>query len=387
MADIFVSEYKNYPVVSVYIDDKLSFLSLVRESDLGSIYLCRVDNIIDNLQAAFVRFADAQIGYVPFKSILSSCVVNRSINSAKDIRQGDEIILQVDTEAIKLKKAKLTSNISVSGKYSVVTLGRSGVGASLKLSDDIRNSMISAIKKEYKSLLEKCDLFWADAGFGIIIRTEAGDLDPDNAISEILSDIEASINELSQILNEGRKRSLYSCIKKSKLGDVNEHITKAKNFLKSRNIDEFHIINDSVVHSIKQDIEKLLSNKVWLKSGGFLIIEQLESFNAIDVNSGKAIDKKKDSISKINYEAADEIFRQIRLRNLSGMILIDFINMKSSEDTEKLCSYVRALARKEPVHTEFIDITGLGIIELTRSKNDKTLKEVLQNTINAVDKP
>lgn len=387
MADIFVSEYKNYPVVSVYIDDKLSFLSLVRESDLGSIYLCRVDNIIDNLQAAFVRFADGQIGYVPFKSILPSCVVNRNIKSAKDIRQGDEIILQVDTEAIKLKKAKLTSNISVSGKYSVVTLGRSGVGASLKLSDDIRNSMISEIKKEYKNLLEKCDLFLGDAGFGIIIRTEAGDLDPDNAISEILSDIEASLSELSQILDEGRKRSLYSCIKKSKLGDVNEHITKAKNFLKSRNIDEFQIINDSVVHSIKQDIEKLLSNKVWLKSGGFLIIEQLESFNAIDVNSGKAIDKKKDSISKINYEAADEIFRQIRLRNLSGMILIDFINMKSSEDTEKLCSYVRALARKEPVHTEFIDITGLGIIELTRSKNDKTLKEVLQNTINAVDKP
>ncbi len=387
MADIFVSEYKNYPVVSVYIDDKLSFLSLVRESDLGSIYLCRVDNIIDNLQAAFVRFADGQIGYVPFKSILPSCVVNRSIKSAKDIRQGDEIILQVDTEAIKLKKAKLTSSISVSGKYSVVTLGRSGVGASLKLSDDIRNSMISEIKKEYKNLLEKCNLFLGDAGFGIIIRTEAGDLDPDNAISEILSDIEASLSELSQILDEGRKRSLYTCIKKSKLGDVNEHITKAKNFLKSRNIDEFQIINDSVVHSIKQDIEKLLSNKVWLKSGGFLIIEQLESFNAIDVNSGKAIDKKKDSISKINYEAADEIFRQIRLRNLSGMILIDFINMKSSEDTEKLCSYVRALARKEPVHTEFIDITGLGIIELTRSKNDKTLKEVLQNTINAVDKP
>ena len=104
MADIFVSEYKNYPVVSVYIDDKLSFLSLVRESDLGSIYLCRVDNIIDNLQAAFVRFADSQIGYVPFKNILPSCVVNRNIKSAKDIRQGDEIILQVDTEAIKLKK-------------------------------------------------------------------------------------------------------------------------------------------------------------------------------------------------------------------------------------------------------------------------------------------
>ncbi|MBE5828669.1 MAG: hypothetical protein E7305_04295 [Butyrivibrio sp.] len=387
MTDIFVSEYNNYPVVSVYIDDKLSFLSMVRESDLGSIYLCRVDNILDNLQSAFVRFGDAQIGYVPFKNILPSCVVNRSIQSGKDIRQGDEIILQVDTEPIKLKKAKLTSNISVSGKYAVVTLGRTGVGASLKLSDDIRTSMVAELKKEYKALLAECDSVIADTGFGIIIRTEAADLDPENFVSEIISDIRNSLEDLSRILDEGKKRSLYSCIKKSRLGNVDEHITKAKNFLKSRNIEDFQIINDSVVHSIKHDIEKLLTNRVWLKSGGFLIIEQLESFNAIDVNSGKAIDKRKDTISRINYEAADEIFRQIRLRNLSGMILIDFINMKNSEDSEKLCNYVRSLARKEPVHTEFIDITGLGIIELTRSKNDKTLKEVLQNTTNAVDKP
>ena len=139
MADIFVSEYKNYPVVSVYIDDKLSFLSLVRQTDLGSVYLCRVDNILDNLESAFARFGDGQIGYVPLKNILPACVINRSISSSKEIRQGDEIILEVDTEAIKLKKAKLTSHISVSGHYSVVTLGRNGVGASLKLPDDIRS--------------------------------------------------------------------------------------------------------------------------------------------------------------------------------------------------------------------------------------------------------
>jgi ribonuclease G len=202
-----------------------------------------------------------------------------------------------------------------------------------------------------------------------------------------MTDIRSSLNELEKLLDEGKKRSLYSCIKKSKTGDIEEHILKARNFLKSRGVTDYNVINESVVYSIKQDIEKLLHRKVWLKSGGFLIIEQLESFNAIDVNSGKAIDKKKDSFLKINYEAADEIFRQIRLRNLSGMILIDFINMKSKEETDKLCSYVKALARKEPVHTEFIDITGLGIIELTRNKNDKTLKEVLQNNTDTVDKP
>lgn len=387
MADIFVSEYQNYPLVSVYIDDRLSFLSLVRESDLGAVYLCRVDNILDNLESAFVRFGDGQIGYVPFKSILPSCVVSRSILQSKELRQGDEILLQVDTEAIKLKKAKLTSFISVSGQYAVVTLGRRGVGASLKLSEDVRSNLISEIKKEYNGLLSECDKSLADTGFGIIIRTESSDLSKEEAVPQIIADIKASLNELEKILNEGKKRSVYSCIKKSKLGDIDEHILKAKNFLKSREVSNYNVIYESVVYSIKQDIEKLLHNKVWLKSGGFLIIEQLESFNAIDVNSGKAIDKRKDTFLKINYEAADEIFRQIRLRNLSGMILIDFINMKNKEDTDKLCSYVKALARKETVHTEFIDITGLGIIELTRSKNDKTLKEVLQNNTDTVDKP
>jgi ribonuclease G len=387
MADIFISEYQNYPLVSVYIDDKLSFLSLVRESDLGSVYLCRVDNILDNLQSAFVRFGDGKIGYVPFKSILPSCVANRSISSSKELRQGDEILLQVDTEEIKLKKAKLTSHISVSGQYSVITLGRRGVGASLKLSEDVRSLLIAEIKKEYPALLAECSNTLSEAGFGVIIRTESAELPIEEAVPAIIADIRSSLNELEKLLTEGKKRSLYSCIKKSKMGDIDEHILRAKNFLKSREITDYKVINESVVYSIKQDIEKLLHNKVWLKSGGFLIIEQLESFNAIDVNSGKAIDKKKASFLKINYEAADEIFRQIRLRNLSGMILIDFINMKSKEDTDKLCSYVKTLARKETVHTEFIDITGLGIIELTRNKNDKTLKEVLQNNTDTVDKP
>ena len=387
MADIFISEYQNYPLVSVYIDDKLSFLSLVRESDLGSVYLCRVDNILDNLQSAFVRFGDGKIGYVPFKSILPSCVTNRSISSSKELRQGDEILLQVDTEEIKLKKAKLTSHISVSGQYSVITLGRRGVGASLKLSEDVRSLLIAEIKKEYPALLAEYSNALSEAGFGVIIRTESAELPIEEAVPLIIADIRSSLNELEKLLTEGKKRSLYSCIKKSKMGDIDEHILRAKNFLKSREITDYKVINKSVVYSIKQDIEKLLHNKVWLKSGGFLIIEQLESFNAIDVNSGKAVDKKKDSFLKINYEAADEIFRQIRLRNLSGMILIDFINMKSKEDTDKLCSYVKTLARKETVHTEFIDITGLGIIELTRNKNDKTLKEVLQNNTDTVDKP
>ena len=385
MADIFISEYNNYPVVSAYIDGKLQFLSIVRENLLGNVYLCRVDNIVNNLLSAFVRFEDGQIGYVPQKSILPCCVVNRKISSGKEIRQGDEIILQIETEALKLKKPKLSSYISVSGRYSVVTLGRKGVGASLKLESALREKLIDAVKSHYNELLSNTNDILASAGFGIIIRTEAAELPSEEALEFILSDILKCIDELEQILKEGRQRSLFYCIKKNRSDDVEEHIQKAVNFLKSQGIDSYNVINDSVIYSLRQDIEKLRQNKIWLKSGGFLIIEQLESFNAIDVNSGKAVDRKKDTFQAINYEAAKEIFRQIRLRNLSGMILIDFINSKDKEESEKLCEYVRKLSAKEPVHTEFIDITGLGIIELTRNKNDKTLKEVLENIINTVD--
>ncbi len=385
MADIFVSQYNSFPVVSAYVDGKMQFLSLVRDNDLGSVYLCRVDNIIDNLQSAFVRFGDGQIGYIPIKNILPCCVINRDITDGKSVRQGDEILLQIETEAHKLKKAKLTSYISVSGKYSVVTLGRKGVGASLKLSEEMRETLIHLVKSRYDQHFFNTSDILSKAGFGIIIRTEASELSGDDATDIIFEDISSCLRELELILSEGQKRSLFSCIKKSSSGDVDQHILKGKNFLKAQNIEEYNIIHESVIYSVKQEVDKLLKNKIWLKSGAFLIIEQLESFNAIDVNSGKAIDKKKDNLLKINFEAADEIFRQIRLRNLSGMILIDFINTKGSDDSEKLCNYIRKLARKETVHTEFIDITGLGIVELTRSKNDKTLKEVLENNTEPVD--
>ena len=378
MADILVTEYNSHPVVAAYIDNRPEFLSVVHDSDLGSIYLCRVDNVIKNLDSAFVRYAGESIGYVPLKNILPCTVVNRVLKGGERIRQGDEIILSVDTEEIKSKKAKLTSFISASGRFSVVTLGRKGVGASLKLSSEIRNKLIDTVKIFYPELCDEMKDSNLTDGFGIIIRTEAADIPAEEFKDTILSDIRKSLSELDKILADGKTRTVFSCVKKGDAGNVETHITKASNFLKSRGADEIRILDSSVIYSIKDDIDKLLANKVWLKSGGFLIIEQLESFNAIDVNTGKAIDGKKDAITKVNFEAADEIFRQIRLRNLSGMILIDFINFKNREDTERFCEYVKSLCRREPVHTEFIDITGLGIVELTRNKNDKSLREIIR---------
>ncbi len=378
MADILIGEYGGIPVVSAYEGNRLEYLSLVHESDLGSIYLCRVDNIVKNLDSAFVKYGEDKIGYVPLKHVLPSTVTSRDFLEGDKIRQGDAILLQVETDSIKSKKARLTSYLSISGRYCVVTLGRKGVGASLKLSPEKRNLLIDTVKTEYETLKAR---FAGGAlerdGFGIIVRTEAASLAEDELKESLLEDITSVADRLSDILKQAESRTVYSCISRGDAADMDAHITKAGNFLKTRGIEEYDILESSYVYSLNRDIDKLLLNKVWLKSGGYLIIEQLESFNAIDVNTGKAIDSKKDSAFAVNMEAADEIFRQIRLRNLSGMILIDFINMHSSEDTDRLCDHVRKLCRKEPVHTEFIDITGLGIVELTRNKNEKSLKEIL----------
>ncbi len=385
MADIFLSKYENHDVVSAYIDDKLEYLSVVHPSMVGNVYICRVENIIKNLGSAFVRFGDNITGYVSFKSVLLSGVIGRTVKSPKEIRQGDSLLLQVDADEMKLKKARLSFNISVSGSYSVITLGRKGEGVSLKLPEEDRRSLSEELKDSYGCLCDKYSGELLGNTFGVIIRTEAINLSEDDRLEAISKDMEDSLLRLIDILNEAKTRTVFSCLYKNDSDDISHHIKNAENFLISRGITEHQLKTESVIYNTKGEIDKLKKNRVWLKSGAFLIIEQLESFNAIDVNTGKAIAGKNDIIAKVNKEAAREIFRQIRLRNLSGMILIDFINMKNKADVEDLCEYVKVLARKEPVHTEFIDITGLGIVELTRSKNEKSLKEILENHSEAVD--
>ncbi len=385
MSDILVSRYKDFPVIAGYMDGRLSYLSVVHSSGLGSIYLCRVENVVKNISAAFVRFGDNQTGYLPFKDVPDAMVINREVPKGTALRQGDEIIAQVQTEGIKLKKPGLSGYISRSGKYCVITLGRKGVGASTRLSQDERNRLFGLVKPIYTDLCEKYRESLFGAIFGMIIRTEASQLSDEEFRENVLSECETIIGELSDILRNGHSRTVFSCIRSGDEDDIDTHISRATAFLKSRGETQINVIQNSYIYSPALDIEKLLRSRVWLGSGAFLIIEQLESFNAIDVNTGKAIAGKNDIIKKINFEAADEIFRQIRLRNLSGMILIDFINMKSAEDKNELCEYVERLSKQEIVHTEFVDMTGLGIIELIRTKNDKSLKEIFENEQSTVD--
>ncbi|MCR4997563.1 MAG: ribonuclease E/G [Butyrivibrio sp.] len=385
MSEIIISEYLNTPVVTAFIGNKMEYLSFVRDNELGNIYVAKVDHIVKNINAAFVRYDKDKTGYLPLKNITGACVINRKFTSDDTLKNGDDVIVQVESEAVKTKKTKLTTNLSVSDNYVAVTLGKYGVGSSIKLSDDIRTFLSDKIKEDYENIMDAYHEKLSGATAGIIIRTQASEIEEEKAFNVIEDSFKSCLEELAKILSDGRNRTTYSCIHRSDNGSTAQHIENAEAFLKVRGESDYSVIEDTGIHGIRSAIDDLKHRKVWLKSGAYIIIEQLESFNAIDVNTGKAIKGKDDIAFKVNLEAVNEIFRQIRLRNLTGMILIDFINMDDDEKYEELIHKVKAFCKYEQVHTCFIDVTGLGIMELTRNKNDKTLKEILKDVEKAVD--
>lgn len=385
MSEIIISEYLNTPVVTAFIGNKMEYLSFVRDNELGNIYVAKVDHIVKNINAAFVRYDKDKTGYLSLKNITGACVINRKFTSDDTLKNGDDVIVQVESEAVKTKKTKLTTNLSVSDNYVAVTLGKYGVGSSIKLSDDIRTFLSDKIKEDYENIMDAYHEKLSGATAGIIIRTQASEIEEEKAFNVIEDSFKSCLDELARILSDGRNRTTYSCIHRSDNGSTAQHIENAEAFLKVRGESDYSVIEDTGIHGIRSAIDDLKHRKVWLKSGAYIIIEQLESFNAIDVNTGKAIKGKDDIAFKVNLEAVNEIFRQIRLRNLTGMILIDFINMDDDEKYEELIHKVKAFCKYEQVHTCFIDVTGLGIMELTRNKNDKTLKEILKDVEKAVD--
>lgn len=137
------------------------------------------------------------------------------------------------------------------------------------------------------------------------------------------------------------------------------------------------LLSLSKLYSIESRLSAALESRVWLKSGGYLVIEPTEALTAIDVNSGKydADREARETYLRINLEAAKEVALQLRLRNLSGIIIVDFINMQSWEDRKTLLDYLKRLTTQDRVQTKVIDMTPLGLVEITRKKIDKPLKE------------
>ena len=377
-------------------------------SILGDIYIGRVENVVKNLNAAFIKIGPDLTCYYSLDDY-NNPFFTKKISEKKQLVAGEELIVQVSREALKTKDPAVSTNINFTGKYAVLTTEKKRIGISGKLTKEE--------KKRFLALLSG----YEEKDFGLIIRTNAKYASDEEVLQEIKS-LEARWNE---IIETAPHKTCYTCLSKTEpaylkgLHYLPEHsfdeiITDNRKVFEeiaykfgysdsdfmtkgsvSVPVNSFLIKEDvqlrfyddkqvslSSLYSVKASLDTALKERVWLKSGAYLIIQPTEALTVIDVNSGKNIVKKdvQENFLKINIEAAKEIATQLRLRNLSGIIIVDFINLKSKEAEALLVKEFRAALKNDPVKTDIVDITKLGLVELTRKKMKKSLVDVLRGT-------
>lgn len=393
---------------------------------LGAIYLGKVKNVVPTIDAAFVEVCKGSMGFLPMKNAKNPIIVNRKYDGR--ILAGDEILVQIEKEGIKTKDPGLTCNLSFTGKYCVLTTGKQNLGFSTKL--DNKTKLL------WKQKLEewKIEDTLLEEKVGMVVRTNVAVLTEHNLniqnnnlkienvnheyrkmsknaiISENrdVQDAECFRREWEQLLEQKNKvldsvsyRTCFSCLYQpleGYLADIRDtyessfdKIITNKEDIYTRIREEFPSIKNvefyqdsriplEKLYSVETRLKEALDERVWLKSGAYLVIQQTEALTVIDVNSGKIQKKnpKDDIYFEINKEAAKEIALQLRLRNLSGIIIIDFISQNIKEQDSELLMHLNSLVKQDSVKTSVIDMTPLGLVEVTRKKIHKSLKEQLK---------
>ncbi|HJD04959.1 MAG TPA: ribonuclease E/G [Candidatus Mediterraneibacter caccogallinarum] len=355
---------------------------------LGNIYVGKVKNIVPNIGAAFVEIESGVNCYYDMKDA-EHAVFTHKIGK-KPLCIGDELVVQISKEAVKTKAPTVTGNISFTGRYAVLTHGNTRIGVSSKIPKKVR--------EEYKERLRQ----FQNDRFGIIVRTNAKDA----PFQDVLDEISRLKAEYEKIMSAAPTRVCFSCLRSappSYISDLKnvymegmeeiivgdpELYTRIQAFFAAEIPEKeglLRLYDDSAfplgkLYSTQTAIEKALREKVWLRNGGYLVIQPTEALTVIDVNSGKSAGKGKneEGILKINLEAAREAARQIRLRNLSGIIIIDFINLESEENVGLLLKEFRMRLAGDPIQTTLVDITPLNLVEVTRKKVHRPLYEQIR---------
>lgn len=378
----------------IMLDEKRNFVDfqVFQEEDslLNSIFVARVDNIVPNIKGAFVRISPKQVCYLSLEDIKSPLYVKKQ-SKRKNLSIGDEIVVQVVKDAVKTKEPVVSTKLTIAGKYCVLTTDNISLGVSKKITGE-NYFQLSELLRTHVG--EKS----TEYGFGMIIRTNALEATE----KELRNDIEETVSRFIELKENSVHQCAFAVLQKSDapyvqklksadLSSLDAIFTDEENifaeienklpYLKDKGLLKLYRddkVSLGTLYNFRGSVDKLIEKRVWLKSGANIIIEQLETMTVIDINSGKNISKNETAILEINKEAAIEIARQLRLRNISGMIIIDFINMKSKAYMDELVALLKEQIKKDPVTCTFMDVTKLGLIELTRKKTYKSLKEQIE---------
>jgi len=383
--------------VAVLEDGALMEIYIAREErQIGSIYKGKVANILPGMQAAFVDIGLERNAFLCMDD--ASAILGEE--DALDLKQmsindilkmNQETLVQIIKESMGTKGARVTTHVTLPGRYLVLLPRAQYIGISRRIEDEKERDRLKAMAEEIKP-----------PDFGFIVRTAAEERDMD----DLKRDLEFLLKLWEKIQNSAKRKKapaiihqeltlVYKIIRdlftpevdrliidsKSEFDKVSELMDIISPKLKSR----IHLFDDRrslfEAYGIETEIEKALRKKVWLESGGYLIIDKTEALTVIDVNTGKFIGRTSlaDTILKTNMEAVPEIVRQIRLRDLGGIIIIDFIDMDRVEDRHKVLNELAECMKRDRTKTHLVGLTELGLVQLTRKRVSKDLDEYLRD--------
>jgi ribonuclease G len=384
-------------------------LYVERERDksiVGNLYKGKVLRVLPGMQAAFVDIGLEKAAFLyvsDFYEEMDEYEVgtdkgeeeygNRGRGGGARIqdllKEGQEILVQVAKEPMGTKGARITSHVSLPGRNLVFMPYVNHVGVSRRIESDKERRRLRDIVLKAKS-----------PGVGFIVRTASGGTTAD----ELHADMDY-LTKLWDSIREGRDqvqapglvhaelpltlravRDLYTNDVNRLVIDDEERYKSIGDFISKfmpaskHNVDRYD--KDEPIFdyfSIEVDIDEAMRRKVWLKSGGYIIIEQTEALTAIDINTGRYVGKRslEDTILKTNLEAVKEIVYQLRFRNIGGLIIIDFIDMERESDREKVYSAFREALRRDRAKTNILKISELGLIEMTRKRTRENINQIL----------
>jgi len=346
-------------LTEIYIENQLD------KSLVGNIYLGRVVNIVKSMSAVFVDIGEKKNAYMPLEP---------------HIKSGEELLVQIRRDAVGEKGATVTTDISLSGHFMVLLPNASSHMISKKIND----------KAKKQQLLDFLKVNLSD--FGAVVRTEAVNASDEDILDEIesLKEIWRNISKQTNRIVSNRllfeDYTFETLINKEFLSQVDEVVVNRKDVSKRLKHHQVTFYDDDYpifeAYKVESQIVSSLDREIKLHQGSFITIDETEALAAIDVNSGQFVgsSNKEQTFLQVNLAAAKEIARQIRLRNISGIIVIDFINMKDKTHYSDLISVLKKYFKGDKCHPQIHGLTALGLIEVTRKKNRKSLKTQLVKT-------
>ena len=370
----------------------------------GNIYVGRIQNVLPGMELAFVdigipKNAVLYRGDVSFDREDVDGNVSNDKRIEEMIRSGQTIVCQVTKNAIGAKGARLTQEVSIPGRFAVLVPNSSTIGISKRLPDGERRRLrkiVDDVKPERH---------------GVIIRTAAEGVSADDlgrdvaSLSEKWSAIEAEVAKSNQPRLVYRDLDLAVRVLREELNDdyrgviiddedlyekVREYVLAVNPELADRieyydrSKEELPLFERYFVH---EQLHRALDRKVFLPSGGSLIIERTEALTVVDVNTGKNVGTTnlEETVFRNNLEAAEEVARQLRLRDIGGIIVIDFIDMESKTNREAVASALRQALARDKTRTQVFDISELGLVEMTRKRVNEGLLESVSSVCAVCD--